>query len=149
MFRKFFLIYIIQFYFFQTSFCLRYGHEIGGTSMDSTHYDRRIFQQQCPINNQLKQQRQIIYWSNAKSSSTNNSNGNNLISFRRQFTINNGDDRLITKVSSETINVNNTDPLDIDQASMDIIVDKQVRFILYLKTNFIIISVYFYNLDYW
>jgi hypothetical protein len=117
--------------------------------MDSTHYDRRIFQQQCPINNQLKQQRQIIYWSNAKSSSTNNSNGNNLISFRRQFTINNGDDRLITKVSSETINVNNTDPLDIDQASMDIIVDKQVRFILYLKTNFIIISVYFYNLDYW
>jgi len=104
--------------------------------MDSTHYDRRIFQQQCPINNQLKQQRQIIYWSNAKSSSTNNSNGNNLISFRRQFTINNGDDRLITKVSSGTINVNNTDPLDIDQASIDIIVDKQVRFILFFENKF-------------
>ena len=62
-------------------------------------------------------------------SSTNNSNGNNLIPFRRQFIINNGEDRLVTRASSDTINVNNTDPLDIDQASLDVIVDKQVRLI--------------------
>ncbi len=129
MFTKFFLIFIIQFYFFQTSFCVYYGHEVGGTSMDSTHYDRRVFKQQCPINNQLKEQRQIIYWSNAKSSSssTNNNSGNNLITFRRQFTISNGENRLITRASSDTINVNNTDPLDIDQASLDVFVNKQVR----------------------
>jgi len=104
---------------------------VGGTSMDSTHYDRRVFQQQCPINNQLKEQRQIIYWSNAKSSSSssNNSNGNNLIPFRRQFTISNGENRLITRASSGTINVTNTGPLDIDQASLDVIVNKQVRLI--------------------
>lgn len=134
MFTKFFLIFIIQLNFFQTSFSIHYGHEVGGTSMDSTHYDRRIFQQQqCPINNQLKEQHQVIYWSNAKSSSlsstTNNSNENSLISIRRQITINRGDDQLITRASSDTIHVNNTDPLDIDEASINIIVNQQVRFI--------------------
>jgi hypothetical protein len=132
MFIKFLLILIIQFIFFQTSFCVHFGHEVGGTSMDSTHYDRRIFQQQCPVNNQLKEQRQVTSWSNIKSSSlsTNNSNGNNLTPYRRLFTINNGEDRLITRISSDTISVNNTDPLDIDQASVDIIVDKQVRILV-------------------
>lgn len=138
MFTKFFIIiFIIQFSFFQTIFSVLIGHEVGGTSMDSTHYDRRIFQQQCPVNNPLKDQHQYIYWSNAKSSSlstTNNTNGNNLISYRKQFYINNADDRLVTRISSDTININNTDPLDIDQASVDVIVDKQVR-ILLLKTK--------------
>ena len=32
--------------------------------------------------------------------------------------------------SSQTIHVNNTDPLDIDEASLDLIVDERVRFIL-------------------
>jgi hypothetical protein len=124
---KFLLIFIVQFNCFQKSFCVRYGHEIGGTSMDSTHYDRRIFQQQCPINNQFNQ---VIYWSNAQSSSlllTNNSQGNSLIPIRRQFKINRGENQLIIRASSDTIHVNNTDPLDIDEASVNVIVDKQVR----------------------
>jgi hypothetical protein len=125
MFTKLLLIFILQFEFFQTSFSV----QVGGTSMDSTHYDRRIFQQQCPINNQLKEQSHVMYSSNAKSSlpSTNNSHKNNFIPIRRQYTINNGDDRLIIRASSGTINVNNTDPLDIDQAVVDVIVNKQVR----------------------
>lgn len=127
----FIIIFLIQLNFFQTISSIH----IGGTSMDSTHYDRRLYQQQqCPINHSLKTQRQVISWSNIKSSllSTNNSNnGNNLIPYRRQFSIYNGDDQLITRASSDTIHINNTNPLDIDQASIDIIVDKQVRTLLF------------------
>ncbi len=125
MFTKFFLIFIIQLYLFQTSLSIRYGHEVGSTSMDSTHYDRQILQQQCPI----KKQYQATYWANITSLSTNNSNGTHVLLFRKQFIINNEQDRLVTRASSSTINVNNTDPLDIDQALVHITVDKQVRVI--------------------
>jgi uncharacterized protein YdeI (BOF family) len=98
--------------------------------MDSTHYDRRILQQQCSINNQIKEQHQATYWITVRSlssSSTNNTSANNSISFRKQLIINTGEDRLVTRASSGTINVDTTDPSGIDQASLNIIVDKQVR----------------------
>jgi hypothetical protein len=133
MFTKFFLISIIQLYLFQTSFSVRFGHEVGSTSMDSTHYDRRIFQQQCP----LKERYQATYWTNIKSSSANNSNGSHVLLFKKQFIINNEEDRLVTRASSETVNVDNTDPLNIDQAVVHIVVNKQVRvtmsLIVYVK----------------
>jgi hypothetical protein len=130
MFTQFFGIVLVQLYFSQISFCVRFGHEVGRTSMDSTHYDRRILQQQCSINNQIKEQHQATYWITVRSlssSSTNNTSANNSISFRKQLIINNGEDRLVTRASSGTINVDTTDPLGIDQASLNIIVDKQVR----------------------
>jgi len=129
MFTQFFGIVLVQLYFSQISFCVRFGHEVGRTSMDSTHYDRRILQQQCSINNQIKEQHQATYWITVRSSSssTNNTNATNSIPFRRQLIINNGEDRLVTRASSGTINVDSTDPLGIDQALLNIIVDKQVR----------------------
>jgi hypothetical protein len=131
MFTKFIWIFILQFNCFQRTLSVRYGYEVGGTSMDSTHYDRRIFQEQCPVNNQIKDQRQVIYWSNTQStlSSTNNSQGNSLVPIRKQFIINRGDSQLITRASSDTIHVNNTESLDIDEASVHIVVEQQVRFL--------------------
>jgi hypothetical protein len=98
--------------------------------MDSTHYDRRIFQEQCSINNQFKNLHQVIDWSNTQSSLTlvNNSQGNYLIPIRKQFNINRGDNQLIIRASSDTIHVNNTDRLNIDEASVHVIVDQKVRF---------------------
>jgi hypothetical protein len=132
MFTKFVLISIIQLYFYQTSFCVRVGHEVGGTSMDSTHYDRRVSQQQCLTNKQIKEQPQSIHWYNFKSSlsSTNNSNGSYLIPLQRQLVITNGEDRLVTRTSSNTINVNNRAPLGVDEATVDVIIDKQVRILV-------------------
>lgn len=124
-----FLIFLVNFCLIQTSFSIHYGHEVGGTSMDSTHYDRRLFQQQCPINNKNNNQHQVIYWSNIKSTTTttsNTTNENTLIPIRKKFFINRGDDQYLFKPSSGTINVNNTDPLDIDEAFVTITVDKQV-----------------------
>ena len=131
MFTKFIWIFILQFNCFQRTLSVRYGYEVGGTSMDSTHYDRRIFQEQCPVNNQINDQRQVIYWSNTQSTlpSTNNSQGNSLIPIRKQFIINRGDSQLITRASSDTIHVNNTESLDIDEASVHIVVEQQVRFL--------------------
>lgn len=107
------------------------GHEIGSTSMDSTHYDRRNFHQQCSLNNQIKEFSRPRFWLAVRSSpsSINNSNSNNLIPFRRQLITNNNndEDRLVTRTSSNPINKNETIPLDIDQATVDIIVDKQVN----------------------
>ncbi|CAF4868920.1 unnamed protein product, partial [Rotaria socialis] len=91
------------------SFCLYYGHEVGHTSMESTHYDRRILQQQCPINNQLKESHQTTYLANFKSfplTSTIN-NGSGLISSRKQFIVSYEEDTLVTRASSDTIDVNN------------------------------------------
>ncbi|CAF0896915.1 unnamed protein product [Adineta steineri] len=120
MLTKFFFISLIQCYFFQISFCVH----IGGTSMDSTHYNRQLLQYQCPINNQIKEQHQTTYWINVRSFSLiNDTNTNN----SRHLIFNNGEDRLITRASSGAIDVDNTDPLDIDQASMNIIVDKQIN----------------------
>ncbi|CAF3370347.1 unnamed protein product [Rotaria sp. Silwood1] len=132
MFTKFFLISIIQLYIIQISLCVYVGHEVGRTSMDSTHYDRQFVQQQCPINNQIKESHQVTYLVNSKSlssSSTNNNNNNNeskMISFHRQFIVNYEEDKLVTRASSSPIDVNNTVPLVIDQASIGVIVDKQI-----------------------
>ena len=139
MFNKVFLISIIHFYFCRTLICVHhFGHEVGGTSMESTHYDRRIFQQQCSINDQMKEQYQVIYRTNFKSSSSStttnttiNNNRSSLILFQKRLISNLGEDRLVTRVSSDTIDINNTVPLNMDQSSVDIIVDKQVRVDMY------------------
>ncbi|CAF5182439.1 unnamed protein product, partial [Rotaria sp. Silwood1] len=55
----------------------------------------------------------------------NNNNESKMISFHRQFIVNYEEDKLITRASSSPIDVNNTVPLVIDQASIGIIVDKQ------------------------
>ncbi|CAF0889821.1 unnamed protein product [Rotaria sordida] len=133
MFTKFILISIIQLYIIQTIFCVYFGHEVGRTSMDSTHYDRRIVQQQCPINNQMKESHQTKYFVNFKSlpsssssSTTTNNNNSNLILIHGQFISNYEEDQLITRASSSPIDVNNTVPLSLDQATIDVIVDKQI-----------------------
>jgi len=129
MYIKFYLIFIIQLISFHLSISIRFGHEVGSTSMDSTHYDRRTLNQQCPLNSETKELSRRRFWFAVRSSSlTNNSNNqNNLIPFRRQLIINNGEERLVTRASSNKINLNNTISLSIDQAIVDIIVDKQVK----------------------
>jgi len=126
---KLYLISIIQLFLFQTSISIHIGHEVGSTSMDSTHYDRQIFHSHCPSNNEIKELNRATFWTTARSSSfaINNSNQSTLIPFRRQLIINNGEDRLVTRAASNTTNVNNTITLGIDQAHVDIIVDNQVR----------------------
>ncbi|CAF3282215.1 unnamed protein product [Rotaria socialis] len=128
MFARIFLISIVQLYIFRTSFCLYYGHEVGHTSMESTHYDRRILQQQCPINNQLKESHQTTYLANFKSFPLTSpiNNGSGLISSRKQFIVSYEEDTLVTRASSDTIDINNRSPLSMDQAALDIIVDKQI-----------------------
>jgi hypothetical protein len=130
---KFYLISVVQICLFQISSTLHFGHEVGSTSMDSTHYDRRILQQQqhqCSINGENKELHRSSFWAAVRSSSlsANHTNGSHLIPFRRQLIINNGDERLVTRASSNTINVNNTLPLGIDQATVDVVVDNQVRY---------------------
>jgi hypothetical protein len=129
MYTKLYLISIIHLILFQISISSRFGHEVGSTSMDSTHYDRRILHQQCPLNSVTKDSHRTSFWAAIRSSSltANSSNQNLLIPFRRQLIINNGEDRLVTRASANTVNVNNTISLDIDQATVDIIVDNQVR----------------------
>ncbi len=60
---------------------------------------------------------------------------NLLIPFRRQLIINNGEDLLVTRASADTVNVNNTISLGIDQATVDIIVDNQVSSIPKFRMN--------------
>ncbi|CAF1177372.1 unnamed protein product [Rotaria sp. Silwood1] len=132
MYKKFYFISIIQLFLFQLSISIHIGHEVGSTSMDSTHYDRRILYQQCPLNNEIKDIYRTSFSATIRSPSssltTNISNQSSLIPFRRQLIINNGEDRLVTRTLSNTINVNNTNtiPLGIDQAAVDIIVDNQI-----------------------
>ena len=55
---------------------------------------------------------------------------------RRQMRSNSQENELKTQPSSDTIHVNSTDPLDIDEARLNIIFDKRVRSISYRKSNF-------------
>ena len=137
MYTKLYLITIIHLILFQISLSSRFGHEVGSTSMDSTHYDRRILHQQCPLNSAIKDLHRTSFWAAIRSSSltANSSNQNLLIPFRRQLIINNGEDRLVTRASANTVNVNNTTSLGIDQATVDIIVDNQVRNIYFSNHN--------------
>jgi hypothetical protein len=126
---KLYFISIIQIILIQISISIHFGHEVGSTSMDSTHYDRRILHQQCSLNSETKDSHRTSFWAAIRSSSvtTNSSNQSHLIPFRRQLIVNNGENRLVTRASSDVVNVNNTIPLGIDQATVDIIVDNQVR----------------------
>ncbi|CAF3665598.1 unnamed protein product [Adineta steineri] len=129
MYTNFYFISIIQLLLFQTSISIHFGHEVGSSSMDSTHYDRRI----CSLNNEKKELNRASFWATIRSSpfTMNNTNQSNLIPFRRQLIINNGEDRLVTRSSPSvstlnTTNINNSIPLGIDQASVDIIVNNQI-----------------------
>jgi hypothetical protein len=106
--------------------------DVGSTSMDSTHYDRRLLQQkqaQCFRSNEHNDvYHRETFWTTARSLSLaiNNSNTSQWIPFRRQLILNIGDERLVTRTSSNNVNGTRTNSLGIDQASVDIIVDKQV-----------------------
>lgn len=106
----------------------RFGYDVGSTSMDSTHYDRRLFHDQCPTSHDLTR---ASFWATARSlspPSANASNATQWIPFRRQLIVNNGDERLVTRVPIATANstANQTRILGIDQATVDILVDNQV-----------------------
>lgn len=130
MYTKLNLIFLLQLIYFHKCISHRFGHQVGSTSMDSTHYDRRNFNDQCLSNSETKELQRERFWLAIRSSSSsmNNNTQKNLIPFRRQLITNNGgEDRLITRTSPNTITLNNTIELGIDQALIDIIVDKQVR----------------------
>ena len=124
------LMQFLLFYLFEFSI----AQQIGGTSMDSTHYDRRLFQQkQCYAPNQPKELYQSNYWITVRSVPSfdmNNSFINNSLAFQRQLIFRNQHDRLVTRVSSGAIDLNNTRPLGIDQASINITVDQQVSMMI-------------------
>lgn len=131
MYKRFNSILILLLSFlFQLSISTRNGYEVGSSSMDSTHYDRRISYKKCPVNSEAKDLYRTTYWAIVRSSTTSNHSSNqtsSFIPFRRQLIVNNGEDRLITRASTNSANVNNTTTLGIDQAAVDIIVDNQVR----------------------
>ncbi len=130
MYTKLNLIFLLQLIYFHKCISHRFGHQVGSTSMDSTHYDRRNFNDQCLSNSETKELQRERFWLAIRSSSSsmNNNTQKNLIPFRRQLITNNGgEDRLIIRTSPNTITLNNTIELGIDQALIDIIVDKQVR----------------------
>ncbi len=131
MYTKFNLIVLLQLIYFHTCISHRFGHEVGSSSMDSTHYDRRNFHDHCSLNSESKEFPRERFWlavrSSSSASSMNNNTQKNLIPFRRQLIMNNGEDRLVTRASPNTIALNNTISLGIDQAITYIIVDKQVR----------------------
>ncbi len=121
--------YYISFILLPAVLSARFGHEVGSTSMDSTHYDRRSFYHQCPLNSETKESSRARVWLAIRSSplTINNSNQSNSIPFRRQLVQNNGEDRLVTRAPANTTSLNSTTPLGIDQATVDIVVDKQVE----------------------
>lgn len=128
--KSLYSIVIIHLFLLQTISSIRLGHEVGSSSMDSTHYDRRILYQQCPSSSEPKDLHRATFWVAVRSASitSNSSNQTNVIPIRRQLIINNGEDRLVTRTTSNKTNVNNaTNQWGIDQATMDIIVDNQVR----------------------
>lgn len=94
--------------------------------MDSTHYDRRTFQEQCPMQ---KESPRSSFWAAARTlaAPANTTSITQLIPFRRQLVLNTGDERLVTRNAATVPNVNQSTPLGIDQAAVDIIVDNQVR----------------------
>ena len=91
------------------SVAVRLDHELGRTSMDSTHYDRRLVQQPCP---------------------TKNVNLNSLIPLSNALIGIREDNTLVNRASG-AIDVNNDHPLGIDEALVNIEVDTQVK----LNTN--------------
>lgn len=102
--------------------------------MDSTHYDRRIFHDQCLVNHEKKELPRERFWLITRSSSSTAMNNNSvtqqsIVPLRRQLVTNNGEDRLVTRTSPNSMTENQTISLGIDQAMIDIIVDKQVRII--------------------
>lgn len=145
MLTKFLLLTLIQLYIFQITFAVYYGHEVGHTSMDSTHYDRRILLQQCPI---IKVSHPATYLFNFKSPSLfsiNNTNASDIVLSRKQIIMNYEEDTLVTRSTSDTININNTVPLTMDQAALDIIIDKQVFIINFFVHSFHLTL--YHNLD--
>lgn len=100
--------------------------------MDSTHYDRRLFHQNCPMGNPLKELQRTSFWAAAPRSLVSNSNitsnSTPLMPFSRQLSLNNGDERLIKRSPPATNNSTRLSSLGIDQATVDIVVENQVRF---------------------
>lgn len=96
---------VLWIFFIEIAIALHHGHEVGRTSMESTHYDRQRFEQTCSINKQLS--------SNLRDSS---------------------------------VVVNQTNLLDMDQASLNITVDKQVNnktlIFVFLLENYTLISLF-------
>ena len=102
--------------------------------MDSTHYDRRIFQNQCLVHRERKELPRERFWLIIRSiaaASATNTTEKNIVPLRRQLVTSSGEDRLVTRTSPNAMTDNRTITLGIDQAMIDIIVDKQVRFIHY------------------
>jgi hypothetical protein len=127
MYTKFNWIFLLQLIYSHQCLSHRYGYEVGSTSMDSTHYDRRNFNEQCSTKSETKEFPRERFWLAVRSSSTTNNNTQkNLVPFRRQLITNNVEDRLVIRASPNTITSNNTIQLGIDQATVDVIVDKQV-----------------------
>lgn len=126
--RIFNWILCLFFITFQTCFSL---HHIGSTSMDSTHYDRRIVHDQCVINHQPKELSRERFWLIIRSIATSNSSASNtqqsIVPIRKQLITNNGEDRLVIRTSPNILTENRTVNLGIDQTMVDIIVDKQVK----------------------
>ena len=125
MYTKLLWIFLLQ--FIVSNSCVsshHFGHEVGSTSMDSTHYDRRILHDQCPRIGETRRER---FWLAIRSSSMSNQTQTNSIPFRRQLITNNGEDRLVIRTSPNLNSSNQTISLEIDQAMVDILVDKQVR----------------------
>lgn len=102
------------------------GYGVEGISMESIGYDRQDLGQ---VNDRLSGRSSL--WS-IKDHRNENYFGIN----RRQMRTNSKENQLKTQPSSGTIHVNDTDPLDIDEARLNIIVDKGVRSISYRKSNF-------------
>lgn len=127
----FHLLSLLSLLLFSFTSANRFGYDVGSTSMDSTHYDRRLFHDQCSTSNDSPRS---SFWATARSlsssssSSANASNTTQWIPFRRQLIVNNGDERLVTRIPITTANntINQTRILGIDQATVDILVDNQV-----------------------
>ena len=98
--------------------------------MDSTHYDRRIVHDQCVTSNEPKELSRERFWLVIRSvaaSNTNNNTQQSIVPIQRQLVTNDGEDRLVIRSSPNAVTENRTVTLSIDQAMVDIIVDKQVN----------------------
>lgn len=96
---------------------------VGGSSMESTHFDRELRDRQCGVRAQQG------HWITVRSQTptVSNSSMNDSTVVRKLRIYNDADDRLMTRVSSETFKINSADPLRIDQAALNVTVDRQVR----------------------
>ena len=123
--RSLFLLLLLR-----ASTGVRLGHEVGSTSMDSTHYDRRLLPDQCSLASGAasRESSRSTFWAAARSlaSPLNSTNESSLIPLRRQLIVNTDDERLVTKTPFSSVNTTRTKALTIDQATVDIVVDNQV-----------------------